>query len=113
MGLKQTFVRNLKQFRKIEHISQMKLAEKCESDVNYIGQIEMGMRFPSIRLIEKIAAALQLEPYRLFMEEPAAAFGEMDPAVDLLTKLPASARQALVVYLNAALGECVKDALTP
>jgi transcriptional regulator with XRE-family HTH domain len=67
MTLKQIFIRNLKEFRKKEGLSQMKLAEYCNTATSYIGEIEIGRRFPSMELIEKIADILRIEPYRFFM----------------------------------------------
>ena len=66
MTLRQVFVRNLKEFRKKEGLSQMKLAEYCNTAPSYIGQIETGQRFPSMELIEKIADTLRIEPYQFF-----------------------------------------------
>jgi len=43
----------------------MKLSEYCESSPGYIGEIEMGRKFPSIEMIEKIAKVLKIEPYHL------------------------------------------------
>lgn len=59
----------MKRIRKNKHITQEKLAEICETDTCYIGQIETFRRFPSITLIEKIAAALEVEPWILFKYE--------------------------------------------
>jgi transcriptional regulator with XRE-family HTH domain len=66
MTLKQIFIRNLKEFRKKEGISQMKLAEYCNISFGYIGEIESGRKFPSPEMIEKIASALRIEPYLFF-----------------------------------------------
>ena len=66
MALKQIFIRNLKEFRKKEGLSQMKLAEYCDTAPSYIGDIEIGRRFPSIDMIEKIAGVLKIEPYHFF-----------------------------------------------
>jgi len=44
----------------------MKLAEYCNTATSYIGDIEIGRRFPSMEMIEKIAAVLKLEPYHFF-----------------------------------------------
>ncbi|MFP3042120.1 helix-turn-helix domain-containing protein [Treponema primitia] len=113
MGLKQNFVQNLKKIRKIEGISQMKLAELCETDVSYIGQIEMGIRFPSINLIEKIGQALEVEPYRFFMDESGDKYGNLESADDLLIKLPKRLRLDLMNRLNTAINDCVKETLNP
>jgi transcriptional regulator with XRE-family HTH domain len=66
MTLKQIFVQNLKEFRKKEGLSQMKLAEYCGTAHSYIGEIEVGRKFPSMDLIEKIARILRIEPYLFF-----------------------------------------------
>jgi transcriptional regulator with XRE-family HTH domain len=66
MTLKQIFIRNLKEFRKKEGISQMKLAEYCGTSASYIGEIEIGRKFPSMEMIEKIAKILRIEPYLFF-----------------------------------------------
>jgi transcriptional regulator with XRE-family HTH domain len=66
MTLKQVFIRNLKEFRKREGFTQMKLAELCNTSPSYIGEIEIGRKFPSTEMIERIAKILRLEPYHLF-----------------------------------------------
>ncbi len=45
----------------------MALAEKCETSTSYIGEIEIGKKFPSIEMIQKIADALEIQPFKLFM----------------------------------------------
>ena len=69
MTLKQVFIRNLKEFRKKEGISQMKLAEYCGTSASYIGEIEIGRKFPSTEMIEKIAKILRIEPYLFFKNQ--------------------------------------------
>ena len=69
MSLRQLFIYNLRKIRRESGISQMELAELCNTSVNYIGTIEVGIRFPSIEMIEKIAAALQTKPYRFFLDK--------------------------------------------
>jgi transcriptional regulator with XRE-family HTH domain len=67
MELKHIFIANLKIFRKKEGISQMKLAERCDTSTGYIGEIEIGKKFPSVEMVDKIAAALKVEPHNLFV----------------------------------------------
>ena len=66
MTLKQIFIHNLKEFRKNERLSQVKLAEYCNTSPSYIGEIEIGRKFPSMEMIEKIAEILKIEPFYLF-----------------------------------------------
>ena len=44
----------------------MKLAEYCKTSPSYIGEIEIGRKFPSTEMIEKIAKVLRIQPYHLF-----------------------------------------------
>ena len=69
MGLKNIFIDNIKKYRKRNGLSQMTLAEKCKTATSYIGEIEIGKKFPSIEMIQKIATALEIPPYKLFMEK--------------------------------------------
>ena len=69
MSLRDIFIKNLKKFRKEKSYSQMKLAEKCNISTSYIGEIEIGRKFPSIEMIESICQALEVKPYQLFLEE--------------------------------------------
>ena len=70
MDLRTVFITNLKRFRKEQKMSQMRLAELCETSTSYIGEIEIAKKFPSIEMIEKIARALNVRPFQLFQDEP-------------------------------------------
>lgn len=69
MNLRTVFITNLKCYRKERKISQMRLAELCETSTSYIGEIEIAKKFPSIEMIEKIARALGIRPFQLFQDE--------------------------------------------
>jgi transcriptional regulator with XRE-family HTH domain len=113
MGLKEVFVFNLKKFRNLAGISQMKLAEICDTDVSYIGQIEIGQRFPSIKLIERIALALDVDAYKFFMNEPDGQFNSPGGMDDFLSKIPGKIRLEMIERLNTAISDCVKETLNP
>jgi transcriptional regulator with XRE-family HTH domain len=59
---------NMKTARKRLGYSQQKLAEICEVSTSYIGELEIGRKFPSSKMLVRIAAALQIKPYRLFYD---------------------------------------------
>lgn len=63
------FALNMKRYRKKRRISQMQLAEILETSTSYIGEIEINSRVPSMAMVEKIARALDIEPFRLFVDE--------------------------------------------
>jgi transcriptional regulator with XRE-family HTH domain len=60
---------NIKKYRSHRKYSQMKLAELCGISTSYIGEIEIGRKYPSAATLEKIVKALNVKPYKLFMEK--------------------------------------------
>ena len=74
----------------------MKLAEMCDTATSYIGEIEIGRRFPSIKLIEKIGQILEIEPYRFFIDETGASQNELDETVRFLSRLPNETRLHII-----------------
>ena len=68
MRVQTIFSENLRKYRKAAKLTQEKLAELCDTDHRYIGQIETGSRCPSLEFVEKIAISLKIEPYLLFFE---------------------------------------------
>ena len=62
------FIKNLKYFRKKNGISQMKLAELCDLSSGYISEIEAAKKFPTDKTIDKIANALNVKIYQLFLD---------------------------------------------
>jgi transcriptional regulator with XRE-family HTH domain len=50
--------------------SQLKLANLVDTAPNYIAMIEAEKRFPTDTMLEKIALALQREPFELFAMTP-------------------------------------------
>jgi transcriptional regulator with XRE-family HTH domain len=69
MDIQDVFIANMRKYRKQAGFTQENLAELCDTEPAYIGQIETGRRCPSLAYVEKIAAALRVAPYRLFYDE--------------------------------------------
>jgi transcriptional regulator with XRE-family HTH domain len=57
---------NIKIYRNACGLSQAKLAECVGTATNYIAAIEAGRRFPSIKMLEKLASALKIDTPELF-----------------------------------------------
>jgi len=64
--LRKVLASNLKHYRKNMGLSQANLAEKVNLSDNYIALIETGRRFPSVKILERIAKALQRDTLELF-----------------------------------------------
>jgi transcriptional regulator with XRE-family HTH domain len=72
------FVKNLRFYRKERKISQMAFSEMIELSPNYLNAVENGKNFPSPEVIQRIADALDIMPYELFLESPTKATGQTD-----------------------------------
>ena len=68
MDIIKVFGTNLKKYRK-KGLSQEAFAEKCGMHRTYISAIECYKRSISLENIQRIADALEIETYKLFMEE--------------------------------------------
>lgn len=69
MDIVQVFGLNLKKYRINRGFSQEKFAEICGMHRTYISAIECFRRSISLENIQRIADALEIEPYKLLMEE--------------------------------------------
>ena len=69
MSLQETFIENLKFYRKSEKISQKDLSIALNKGFNYINSIECGASFPPPNVIDEIASLLKIEPEDLFMKQ--------------------------------------------
>ncbi|MDR2717447.1 MAG: helix-turn-helix transcriptional regulator [Treponema sp.] len=109
MTLQQIFITNLKRIRKERGFSQMVLSEKCDTTSNYIGQIEMGRRIPSFEKIEKIAFALEIPSYELFMFETAEKKQEKKPKTkDYLQKMPQNIKKEIISQMLVTINQNIK-----
>jgi len=68
--LRTILAENLKAYRQEMKISQIKLADLVDTAPNYIAMIEAEKRFPTDTMLEKLAIALNKDPYELFSITP-------------------------------------------
>jgi transcriptional regulator with XRE-family HTH domain len=110
MGLRDVFIKNLKRSRKAAGLSQMKLAEKCDTAASYIGEIEIGRKFPSVEMVEKIAGALNVEPHLLFKADRHNAAINVE-AREFYAKLTPEGRGAFSDLILLAIGRGLESTL--
>ena len=110
MTLKQIFIRNLKNFRKNEGLTQMKLAEYCNTATSYIGDIEIGRRFPSIDMIEKIAVVLRIEPYQFFKNK--AENSDNYDTDSLFPRLPNSMKKQINIQIKTQVEKSINEIMS-
>ena len=68
MDIIKVFGTNLRYYRTSQKLSQEKLAELCGLHRTYISAIERFQRSIALENIQKIADALEIEPYKLLLE---------------------------------------------
>lgn len=69
MDVIHVFANNLKKYRLLAGLSQEKLAEKSGLHRTYISGIECYRRSISLENIQRIADALEIDTYLLFVKE--------------------------------------------
>jgi transcriptional regulator with XRE-family HTH domain len=69
MDIIKVFGTNLKKMRLEKGLSQERFAENCGLHRTYISDIECFQRNVSLETVQKIADALGIDTYKLFLEE--------------------------------------------
>lgn len=69
MDIVKVFGDNLRKYRNALSISQEAFAEKCGLHRTYISAIECYRRSIALENVQRIADALGIETYKLFMED--------------------------------------------
>lgn len=69
MDIIKVFGTNLRKYRNEIGVSQEKFAEMCGLHRTYISDIERFQRSIALENVQKIADALNIDTYKLFMEE--------------------------------------------
>ena len=67
--LMEIFGRNVKLYRSRRNWSQADLAEYANISINFLGDIERGKKWPHPDTLTKMADALEIKVYELFLEE--------------------------------------------
>ncbi|MBO6273415.1 helix-turn-helix transcriptional regulator [bacterium] len=59
---------NIKLYRNKRGLTQEQLGERCGVSTDYISELERGKKTPSIKRLDMIARALNIEIYKFFIE---------------------------------------------
>ncbi len=59
--------KNIKKYRIAKKLTQEQLSEMCEISCDYLSEIERGKRHPSMKRLDVIAYALNIDAYKLLM----------------------------------------------
>ena len=107
------FVYNMKKYRKKKQFSQMKLAEILNTSTSYIGEIEINRKIPSLDMVEKIANALNIEPFKLFIDDKSRHKDNIQPTDNYLENLSVIERQNLTERLIGLISNNIEQLLQP
>jgi len=88
----------------------MKLAEYCNTATSYIGEIEIGRRFPSMEMIEKIADILRIEPYRFFKNQKGNNVNS--DAENIFPRLPNSMKKQITTQIKTQIHQSTSEILS-
>jgi putative transcriptional regulator len=85
--LQTVFIANLKEARKRAGLTQEEIASRVALSSKFYGNIEQGVKFPSLSSIERLSKVLNVPPYRLFMEPHPTANMPVAEALDAYSRL--------------------------
>src|SRR5271157_3927945 len=66
MNIKRILGENIKKYRKMVGLTQDQLAEKLEVGPKHLSNIEIGRKFVTAELLEKLSSILKVSPSSLF-----------------------------------------------
>jgi len=66
MNLEKKFGQNVRYWRKKRGLSQEEFADRAQLHPTYVSGIETGYRNPTVKIIARIAKALEIDPAQLF-----------------------------------------------
>jgi transcriptional regulator with XRE-family HTH domain len=102
--LGKVFAQNLKKKRRQCGLTQAQLAEKADVSTHHIGMIELSRNYPTLELVERLADAMNIEIYELFLEEPHSPNEELE---QLRQEIKGDMQQMFDDFLEKALsGKC-------
>jgi transcriptional regulator with XRE-family HTH domain len=112
--LRTVFGENIKKFRHRRGWNQLLLAEKLDISANFLSEIETGKGWVSPLTLVKLAKALEIEVFELFMPVLPATAGQDKPetekmrrfAKDLMLALDASTNEVNNVLKNTVEKVC-------
>lgn len=65
MGLATIFGRNVRERRKAKGVTLEAFAHDVGLSYSYVGELERGRRNPTLKVVERIATALEVDPLKL------------------------------------------------
>ena len=70
MDIREVFARNLRRYRRAARLSQEELAHRSDIDRTYISSLERSLYAASIDVVDRLAAALEIQAADLLVRPP-------------------------------------------
>jgi transcriptional regulator with XRE-family HTH domain len=106
MGLREVLAGNLKRIRERAGLRQRDLAKSCGCAQGFISTLESGEFTPSVRTLEKLAAALGVAPVELLLSEESLSSHRWDgEGVPILNDRSPSSLDVPMVEENGVVGD--------
>jgi len=103
-NIREILAENMKKHRQKLDITQPELAERANISTNFIGMIEQKRKFPAPEMLERIAKALEIEPYELFAVTPS----PQNELEQLRREIKDDIKNALGERLEQAIADIIK-----
>jgi transcriptional regulator with XRE-family HTH domain len=81
MDIREVFARNLRRYRRAARLSQEELAHRSDIDRTYISSLERSVYAASIDVVDRLAAALEIQAADLLVQ-PTSARARKLPVLD-------------------------------
>jgi transcriptional regulator with XRE-family HTH domain len=96
--------KRIRDLRKAQGLTQQELGEKADMNYKFIGEIERGNQNPSIKVLLKIADALDIELLELFWnkDEFANRKDMLSSISKIVAKMPDESLQTVIRILRSA-----------
>jgi transcriptional regulator with XRE-family HTH domain len=98
-SLREILAKNLRENRRKCGLSQEKLAERAGISTQYLAMIEIARKFPASEVLERLARAMNIKVYELFLIDPSPR-----EELELL-------RREIINEMKQTFGEIVEQAL--
>ena len=108
-NLRELFSKNIKRFRQRKGWSQAKLAEKMEISTNYLSDIETKRGWVSPFSLVKLANALEIEVFELFMPQEKISLDATNAVNKCLDDLSTSLRVSFEKSLKDSVQKILKN----
>jgi len=103
--LRTVFGENIKKFRNRRGWNQLLLAEKLDISANFLSEIETGKGWVSPLTLVKLAKALEIEVFELFMPNLPATADQNEPETERMKRFV----NDLTIALNVSTAEVLKN----